>query len=245
VARRTRPGSALAIAAIALLPLREPLLVVGRVGLGEWSAAGEAASAVQVRRVGREVFLLVRTDGLHPVHVFIEEAGTLRLLHASSALGEARYQRTPEGDYRLARGFAWSLADPARGGPPLHELAEAQREHLAREGWVASTAALGERGVVEFRLASALIDRPGVRWGAGYLAGGSGPDSLRHFPPGSGAILVPDDELALLAGLAPARLHRQTPASPAADGAPGGSSASGPVRAHDGSPAGSRTPHMT
>lgn len=212
MARRTRPGSALAIAAIALFPLREPLLVDGRVGLGEWPAASERASAVDIRRVGREIFLLVRTDGGHPVHVYVEEAGTLRLLHASSALGEARYERNAEGDYRLVRGFIWSLADPARGGPPLRELAEAQREHLAREGWVASTSALGEPGVVEFRLSSALLDRPGVRWGAGYFAGGDGPESLRHFPPGSGAILDTADELALLAGSPPPRLHLRAPA---------------------------------
>lgn len=201
--RRTRPGRALAIAAIALFPLREPLLVDGRIAFGEWSAAVAPANAVQVRRVGGEVFLLVHTVGSRPVHVYIEEAGTLRLLHASVALGEARYERDGD-DYKLVHGFVWSLADPARGGPPLRELAASQREHLAREGWVASTSSLGEPGVVEFRLASALIDRPGVRWGAGYLEGGEGPESLRHFPPGSHPNLMAADEVALLAGSPPA-----------------------------------------
>lgn len=204
--RRTRPGRALAIAAIALFPLREPLLVDGRIAFGEWSAAVAPANAVQVRRVGGEVFLLVHTVGSRPVHVYIEEAGTLRLLHASVALGEARYERDGD-DYKLVHGFVWSLADPARGGPPLRELAASQREHLAREGWVASTSSLGEPGVVEFRLASALIDRPGVRWGAGYLEGGEGPESLRHFPPGSHPNLMAADEVALLAGSPPLRVH--------------------------------------
>ncbi|MCB1009916.1 MAG: hypothetical protein KDB94_13605, partial [Acidobacteria bacterium] len=113
--RRTRPGRALAIAAIALFPLREPLLVDGRIAFGEWSAAVAPANAVQVRRVGGEVFLLVHTVGSRPVHVYIEEAGTLRLLHASVALGEARYERDGD-DYKLVHGFVWSLADPARGG---------------------------------------------------------------------------------------------------------------------------------
>ena len=119
---------------------------------------------------------------------------------------QARYERDGE-DYKLVHGFVWSLADPARGGPPLRELAASQREHLAREGWVASTSSLGEPGVVEFRLASALIDRPGVRWGAGYLEGGEGPESLRHFPPGSHPNLMADDEVALLAGSPPLRVH--------------------------------------
>jgi len=230
VVRRTRPGRALAIAAIALFPLREPLLVDGQIGLGEWSATTARASAVQVRRVGREVFLLVRTEGTHPVHVYIEEGRTLRLLHASAALGEARYERDDDGDYRLTRGFVWSLADPARGGPPLRELAAAQREHLARAGWVASTSSLGDAGVVEFRLASALIDRPGVRWGAGYFEGGEGPDCLRHFPPGSPPNLLAADELALLSGSPPLRLH--PPAPGARSGAlPAGDPAAGPPRA--------------
>lgn len=206
---RGRPErGALFALAIAVLPSPQTLVVDGRLARGEWRTAAAAPpplGEVQVRREPGAVWVLVRTDGETPVHLYRVEGEALDILHASASLGAARYRTDAGGVYQLERPFVWRLRDPRLRGAPALDLGEEQREFLAREHWVANTTWLGERGVVEIRLDRVWLEAPGVRWALSFFAGGEQLQHLVHFPSGTG-LVDPDLERQLMTGACPQRL---------------------------------------
>lgn len=144
---------------------------------GEWDDADLVANVGGVTllrlRVGDMLYLGVRSDlpGILTVYVALKEA--VRVLHASEAIGEARYVRS-EGaaEHRLAQGFVWDRSQDQEG----------QRAYQAKRGWVASVGPMGPRGQREFALDLSRLPK-GAHLAVSYAVG-PGFDTLFVAPSG-------------------------------------------------------------
>ncbi|MEO0558834.1 MAG: hypothetical protein AAF170_11695 [Bacteroidota bacterium] len=132
-------------------------------------------------------------------HVYLSESDSVHVLHASAALGTATYAR--QGDlWRPVRSFTWEV----RGQTLTEELRAARRAFLSREGWAASTMAMGTPGEIEFRIERAWIDASD----AIAFVYSTGPDAILHSPEAlSDATVAP----LLVRGDTPDSLRFETP----------------------------------
>lgn len=155
----------------------------GRLGADEWAGAGRAGTPeIQIEIGERDGFVQigVRTPPLYVASVCVAVGDTVRVFHASSALGDIRYARDGA-EWRRLDEFEWRLR--ATGDGP-----EANRErgqHLESRGWVANTVAMGEPGETEFRIAAALVTPGGARLAIGLMLEGDAA-AVTGWPPGAG-----------------------------------------------------------
>lgn len=128
----------------------------GQISPDEWAEATEHeltdGGRVLVRPSGDDLYVAVEGLGSGWSHVYIAHSDTVHVLHASAALGTARY--VPEGSsWRLISPFDWAVRDTS-----FSPVAEAERAaFFDREGWVASTNGMGSGRVLEFRIDGALL----------------------------------------------------------------------------------------
>jgi hypothetical protein len=151
-------------------------VVDGRIDTAEWSAA-----RVESLEGGGDVRLLVRRGSLYLgirgpaaglATVCVADASGVRLLHASAALGDARYERDG-GRWVKRSDFAWQLRDTRAGGPTSAD----KDAFFASHGWLANASAAGSpqrefriglRGVTSVAVAYLTTDSPMAvsRWPA-------------------------------------------------------------------------------
>ena len=85
------------------------------------------------------VYLTVHGPNRGLASICVADGNVVRVLHASAALGEARYQR--EDDRWLRRQpFSWSVRDSPRTGPATEKV---QKDYLAANGWLANSSHSG------------------------------------------------------------------------------------------------------
>jgi hypothetical protein len=152
---------------------RGPAPVIdGRMDSAEWAGAAVEQLAngltVRLRHDGQFLFLAVSSSAEGFPSVCVARADTVRILHASAALGAVAYTR---------RGGGWSSTDTAftygmRNTALTEGAREERRAYLAQHGWVASTARMGLGRNHELQIALALTGpRPRIALGYFRMAG--------------------------------------------------------------------------
>ena len=164
------------------VPRGAPIVLDGRLGETEWADALELPVAgggrVRIKQDSSFVFLAIqgREEGFPTV--CLGGPDVVRVIHASAALGDVSYHRTPAQRWLpLLPGFVWTMRDPA-----LTPAALAQRaEFLRGQGWVGSTFRMGAGTERELQISHEFIGsgRPSIAviW-FGTATGSSGASSL-------------------------------------------------------------------
>lgn len=133
----------------------------GKIDEAEWAGAATypLEGGGEVRLLPRGDFLYVAVRGSTPGLASLCAAGadTVRILHASAAIGEARYEWRA-GVWTRTADFEWRLRDSPRTGPPAPE---AYQQALLAAGWIANPSAAGAP-VREFQIRRAGVDAIGV-----------------------------------------------------------------------------------
>jgi hypothetical protein len=122
---------------------------------GEWDDA-------QVVQAGRDQFR-IKHDGTCLYFAFHHDGGNLyfagekgiRVLHASAQLGSADYTTSGGAQQSLARAFDWQLYGIQNES--VTDIQEKMADHLARNGWVASTGPLGNFAEAEWAVSLAWL----------------------------------------------------------------------------------------
>jgi hypothetical protein len=102
------------------------------------------------------VYVALRGTTAGLASVCVAHGNTVTILHASAAVGDARYERVGSG-WAKRSDFEWALRESPRDGPTDAQKAQ----FLASKGWLATAAPRGstER---EFQIRAADIDALGV-----------------------------------------------------------------------------------
>lgn len=153
------------------------------------------SGSVAITHDDRYVYVAVRDDVFGWAHVYVPHGGTVRVLHASAALGTATYGLSADG-WRLQEPFEWGVRDTT-----FSAEAEAERAaFFADHGWVANTNRMGSRRAIEFRIDKDLFDPSAPRLAVLFA---EDPEAPHYWPGGlSDATLDPD----LIRGAAPERI---------------------------------------
>jgi hypothetical protein len=149
----------------------------GTLSPGEWKDAarltGSGSLEILVRPTDSVVYLAVRGPGDGFPHVAVVRGDTVRLLHASAALGTASFAGAGARKLAIAT-FAFAVRSPGMSGADL-----AQRDSFyLREGWVATTVRMGRPGETEFKISRSMLP-PGSRIAVAYWSSESG---VSHWP---------------------------------------------------------------
>lgn len=149
----------------------------GTVDDDEWAGARieRLEGGGQVRLLERGGFLYVAVEGRGQglASLCAAEGGTVRILHASAALGEARYEARG-GAWTRTAGFTWRVRDSRETGPPATQAERAA--FLDEMGWLANASAAGSP-VREFQIRAAGVEALGVT----FLSFGD-PMTLARWP---------------------------------------------------------------
>jgi hypothetical protein len=137
-----------------------PPILDGTISRGEWNDAkhfsGSGGLEVFLATGDSAVYLAVRGSGDGFPHVAVARGDSVFILHASAALGAARY--VGAGDIkRLAQPFSFAMRRAE-----MDAAGQAERESFySKERWVASTIRMGAAGETEFKIARSLIGPDG------------------------------------------------------------------------------------
>ena len=149
----------------ALSPPPGPLPTLdGILSPGEWKDAevvplsDGAAAFVSSVEGGIAAGIRGPTPGL--AHLALATGDTVRILHASAALGMVVYVREADGWVKV-KDPVWEIRDPSL----TTAAREARAEYLIRNGWVATTARMGKDTETEF-----LVRLPALGTGACRMA---------------------------------------------------------------------------
>jgi hypothetical protein len=148
-------------------------VIDGRIDDAEWKGAAISTlpdgSTLRMKHDDAHLFLAISAAQSGFPSVCIATGDTIRVLHASAALGSVAYTRA--GDVWSTRETAFvygmrttDLTDKARGE---------RREYLARHGWVGSTFRMGDGRAQEMQISLDLVSKtPAIA--LGYFVMGTG-----------------------------------------------------------------------
>ena len=147
-------------------------LIDGRIEEAEWRGAAveqpDNGLTIRLRHDGQFLFVAVTSTAEGFPSLCVAQADTVRILHASAALGAVAY---------TSRDDVWSTKDTAFGyGLRNTALTDAAREerkaYLAQYGWVGSTARMGQGRNHELQVSLAMTgSRPRIALGYYRMAG--------------------------------------------------------------------------
>jgi hypothetical protein len=134
----------------------------GSIGDSEWAQAlqQDLAGGGHLYLQHHDNYLYVAMRGLEPGwgHVYVLDGDSLRVLHASAALGMVVYHQHSGEPSPLKRGFEWEMRDP--GMNP--EAQNARMAYLDKHGWVATTGGMGTSEDVEYQIDKRLLESASV-----------------------------------------------------------------------------------
>ena len=152
----------------------------GRLAAGEWDAAARSplpgGGEVLLMRDGDYLYIGMRAARTGFPSVCVQAGDTVRVLHASAALGTAVYVRDGEA-WRLRSPFRWGMRNPAL----TPEAAAERQAHLREHGWLASTVRMGGREK-EMQVPLRFISPGSVRLGLAYFSEEAGGPPVTAWP---------------------------------------------------------------
>jgi hypothetical protein len=170
------------------VPRSTAAVIDGRADIAEWSVARreDSKSGLQVRlqHDGAALYIAITSPGDGFTSLCLGSADSVRILHASAALGAIDYLRSSGLWATNHTSFVYGMRNTARTDAAVAE----RQAYFAEHGWVASTARMGGGRVQEFKIDRKRIT-PGTRLAmAYYVMTGAGsvlawPDSM---PPSDG-----------------------------------------------------------
>jgi hypothetical protein len=174
------------------IPRSTAPVIDGRADVAEWSVARrvDSRSGLQVRlqHDGSALYVGITSPSDGFTSLCLGSGESVRILHASAALGAIDYRRSSGLWAPEQASFVYGMRDTA-----LTDAVVAERQaYFDQHGWVASTARMGGGRVQEFKIDRKRIT-PGTRLAlAYYVTTGAGsvlawPDSM---PPADGCAAV-------------------------------------------------------
>lgn len=134
----------------------------GRIDDSEWAQAIQqdltGGGYLYLQHSGNYLYVAMR--GVEPGwgHVYVLDGDSLRVLHASAALGMAVYPQHSGDPSLLRRGFVWQMRDPSMNP----EAQEVRKAYLDEHGWVATTGGMGTPEDVEYQIDKRLLGSASV-----------------------------------------------------------------------------------
>jgi hypothetical protein len=144
------------------------------------------------------VWLGVRGGGEGWITVYATDGESVYALHASAALGTARYKRGENGVWKNMQKFEYVARDPSMSAEAVRSREEFYKNH----GWVANVGRMGEPDEREFKISNKFANGKKMKIAIVYTTVGN-PLKNRIFPQ-----KLPDDTLnaELIRGETPAEL---------------------------------------
>ena len=110
------------------------------------------------------VTVSVQAEPIGVASLCLANAQSMRVLHASAALGMIHYER--EGPtWTTDEDFVWVMRDTTMTAAAL----DARQVHLEEHGWVATTYQMGHAGVTEFLIRGDLLPEGDLYLGLGIM----------------------------------------------------------------------------
>lgn len=144
------------------IPAAPAPMLDGNIDNGEWekSLRQDLAGGGHLYLQHHGDYLFVAMHGVASGwgHVYVLDGDSLRVLHASAALGMAVYHQVNEIPSPLKRAFVWEMRDPALTAPAK----AARTAYLDKHGWVATIGGMGTPAVVEYQIEKRLLGSASV-----------------------------------------------------------------------------------
>jgi hypothetical protein len=185
-------------------PKGAPPVIDGVVNEAEWADAATRrlsdGTAIRFRHDGRHLFLGITSTRRRFASVCIADRDTVRVFHASAALGTVSYTRSGREWATRNTEFVYGIRNT-----DLDQQAQQERkEYLARHGWVASTVGMGDGLAQELQISVGLVSG-GARIAVAFYLWEGDSGSVVAWPEG----LASDDACVderLVRGYVPPRL---------------------------------------
>lgn len=134
----------------------------GRFGEAEWAGGAavelDAGGHARFLHDGARLHVAIQGPAEGWSHVYLARGDTVRVLHASAALGSVRYVRDADGAWSTDDAFVYELRDTSLS--PAAE--EGRAGYFVEHGWVGSLFGMGEPGAYEIAIDLARLG-PEVR----------------------------------------------------------------------------------
>jgi hypothetical protein len=134
----------------------------------------ENGGKVLIKKTDNELYVGLKAQQKAWAHVYLLHGDTVRVLHASAALGEARYVRKA-GSWQNVQTFNWELRERNFND----DLLRKQQAHYLRNGWVSNNNNTGNGMTFEFKVDLTRTDNRPLPF-ACVVA--EVPFSLHYFP---------------------------------------------------------------
>jgi hypothetical protein len=165
-------------AAALRVPRMSPVVIDGKLSPGEWDGSREITltdgSRLMLRHDGENLFVGMRLSASGFPSLCVANSDTMRVLHASAALVDSRYERS---------GVSWvqrSKSEIAMRSGDLSSVGKAaQRDYLGARGWLASVQAMSATDR-EMQVSLRLVDQKDPRIAMGVYVMSS--DSAIPWP---------------------------------------------------------------
>ena len=161
-------GAGIASSSPIKVPRGPAPVIDGRIDSIEWqgSAVEQLTNGltIRLRHDGQHLFLGVSSTEEGFPSVCALQGDTIRVLHASAALGAVAYRKSGESWSSRDTAFVYAMRNTAL----TDQAREERRAYLARNRWLASTARMGNSRQHEIQVSLGLLD-PGPRVALGYF----------------------------------------------------------------------------
>jgi hypothetical protein len=148
-------AAAAAAGPVVHVPRGAPAVIDGRMDETEWGGSAlqrlSDGTTIRLRHDGRHLFLGVVSSRQGFTSVCLAQADSIRIFHASAALGSVTYARSAQEWVTGEREFVYGMRNP-----DLSERAREERSaYLTSHGWLASTFRMGDGLVQELQFSQA------------------------------------------------------------------------------------------
>lgn len=165
------------------VPRSRAVVIDGTLEESEWRGSAvmrRADGEVLLRHDGKYLYIGVRSARRGFPSVCFVRGDTVRVAHASFALGEVVYTRNGT-SWRLGAPFAWEAPARTLGV----EMDQRRARFLAEHGWIGSTVPMGNPRHAEMQIALDQLDRRELRIGVALFMEDDGRgDGIAAWPRG-------------------------------------------------------------
>lgn len=178
----------------------DPVKLDGMISEKEWAGAvrHDLPHGAKLYVLHRDEVLYLGIHGANPgwAHVYLHSKDSVKVLHASAALGEQLYTRNKD-SWKLQKKFNWELREAVYD----EALVQKQVDYYTSNGWTANNNNTGDKLTLEYQIDLKRLGKGDIRLAALHTADAK---ALAYFPS-----TVNDNTLlpALVAGNAPDDLH--------------------------------------